>query len=57
MAIFKALNSEGATIILVTHEADIAAMANRVITFRDGEIIDDYRNAPINAAMEQEAMS
>jgi putative ABC transport system ATP-binding protein len=57
MGIFKALNREGATIILVTHEPDIAEMANRVITFRDGEIIDDYRNAPIWSGTEQEAMS
>ncbi|MBS7528622.1 ABC transporter ATP-binding protein [Fusibacter paucivorans] len=57
MAIFKALNQEGATIILVTHESDIAEMAHRVITFRDGEIIDDYRNAPISIEAEQEAMS
>jgi len=39
-----ALNSEqGVTIIVVTHEADIAAYADRVVTMRDGEIISDER--------------
>lgn len=44
MQVFKGLNGEGVTIILVTHESDIAAQANRVITFKDGQIISDYRN-------------
>ncbi len=44
MAIFKDLNQEGATIILVTHESDIAAQAKRVVTFKDGQIINDVRN-------------
>lgn len=39
MEIFKALNQEGNTIILVTHEEDIAAYANRIIRIKDGEII------------------
>lgn len=41
--IFKELNNEGNTIILVTHEADIAEHAKRVIMFKDGEIIKDSR--------------
>lgn len=44
MQVFKGLNREGVTLILVTHESDIAAQANRVITFKDGQIISDYRN-------------
>ncbi|MGB3367463.1 MAG: ABC transporter ATP-binding protein [Acidaminobacteraceae bacterium] len=43
MDIFKSLNEEGATIILVTHESDIADQANRIVTFRDGQIISDIR--------------
>lgn len=43
MEIFKSLNQEGATIILVTHESDIAAQAKRVVTFKDGQIIQDVR--------------
>lgn len=45
MAVFRALNDEGATIILVTHEVEIAAQAKRVVTFKDGRIIDDIRHA------------
>lgn len=42
MAIFRGLNQErGITIVLVTHEPDIAAWAQRVITFRDGVIVND----------------
>lgn len=43
MAIFQELHSQGVTILLVTHEADIAQHAERVITFRDGHIIRDER--------------
>ncbi len=42
MALFERLNRErGITIMLVTHESDIAAHANRIVTFRDGHIISD----------------
>ncbi|MDC0763730.1 ABC transporter ATP-binding protein [Brevibacillus sp. AG] len=43
MAIFQELHAHGVTILLVTHEADIAQHAERVITFRDGHIIRDER--------------
>ena len=43
MGIFGELNDRGITIIMVTHEHDIAAHAKRSITFRDGLIIDDSR--------------
>jgi iron complex transport system ATP-binding protein len=38
MAIFQQLNDDGATIIMVTHEPDIAQHTKRIITFRDGQI-------------------
>lgn len=41
MAIFQSLNDEGATIILVTHEPDIAQHTKRIVSFRDGRIIRD----------------
>ncbi|NLK72884.1 MAG: ABC transporter ATP-binding protein [Clostridiales bacterium] len=41
MSIFNKLNEEGTTVVLVTHELEIASMANRIIHFRDGEIVDD----------------
>ena len=41
MTIFQTLNDEGITIILVTHEAEIAQYAARRIAFRDGKVIED----------------
>jgi putative ABC transport system ATP-binding protein len=45
MGIFQKLNSHGITIIMVTHETDIAAFTGRQIIFRDGLIISDTLNA------------
>ena len=41
MDIFRDLNNQGRTIILVTHEPDIAALARRIICVRDGRIVQD----------------
>lgn len=41
MAIFQKLNDEGHTIIMITHEPDIAEHAKRIIHLRDGKIVDD----------------
>ena len=41
MAIFQKLNEEGHTIIMITHEKEIAEHAKRIITIRDGNIVDD----------------
>jgi len=50
MALLQNLNREGMTIVVVTHEPDVAAHAGRVLTFRDGRVIHDERNAePRNA--------
>lgn len=43
MEIFSLLNSQGRTILLVTHEPEIAVYARRVIHFRDGRIVQDER--------------
>ncbi len=44
MALFDELNSRGNTIILVTHEEDIAAHARRIVRLRDGKIREDGAN-------------
>ena len=43
MALFQELNDAGITLVLVTHEHDIALFAKRVMTFRDGLIVEDIR--------------
>lgn len=43
MAIFCQLNAQGRTVIMVTHEPDIAAYARRVISVRDGKIVSDEK--------------
>jgi putative ABC transport system ATP-binding protein len=45
MAVFKRLHDGGNTIVLVTHEAEIAAYAHRVIHIRDGQVEKDVRQA------------
>ena len=50
MAVFQKLNQEGMTIILVTHNTEIARFARRIMRFRDGLLIDTYENLePANA--------
>lgn len=44
MEIFHRLNNEGHTIIMITHEPDIAHYAKRIIFIRDGSIIEDRKN-------------
>ncbi len=51
LALLQKLNRErGITIVLVTHEHDIAACASRVVTFRDGRIVSDVSETPVDAA-------
>jgi len=41
MEIFQNLNNEGHTIVMITHEADIAEHAKRIIHIRDGRVVED----------------
>jgi len=46
MRLLAGLNAQGMTVVMVTHEADIAAWARRRIVFRDGRIVEDRVQAP-----------
>ena len=50
MALLQRLNRDGITVVLVTHEQDIAAFATRRLAFRDGTVQSDTRIAPASAA-------
>jgi putative ABC transport system ATP-binding protein len=49
MGLLQDLNRGGMTVVLVTHEHDIADFASRLITFRDGHVVDDRRAVPVDA--------
>jgi putative ABC transport system ATP-binding protein len=49
MQVFSRLNAEGRTVVLITHEADIAAYTKRVVHLRDGHVLSDNRKTPIGA--------
>jgi putative ABC transport system ATP-binding protein len=50
MALFQDLNRQGKTVVIVTHEMDIAQHCKRIVKFRDGKIVSDERVAnPIDA--------
>jgi putative ABC transport system ATP-binding protein len=51
MGLFERLHAAGNTIVLVTHEADIAAHAHRVITIRDGRVEKDATREPATVAL------
>jgi putative ABC transport system ATP-binding protein len=50
MAMLQQLGDDGITVVLVTHEADIAAHARRVIVLRDGLIVEDRQQEPVRVA-------
>jgi ABC-type lipoprotein export system ATPase subunit len=43
MGIFKSLHQKDRTLIIVTHEADIAALAKRLIQMKDGRVVQDKK--------------
>jgi putative ABC transport system ATP-binding protein len=52
MLMFSRLNAEGRTIVLITHEQEIAAYAKRTVRLRDGLVVDDRRSLPVEARAE-----
>ncbi len=48
MTLLEALNREGITIIMVTHEKEVAERAKRILTMRDGKILSDKRIKPVS---------
>jgi putative ABC transport system ATP-binding protein len=51
MALLQQLNRNGMTVVLVTHEHDIARFAGRIVSFRDGRVVEDHRvELPSDAA-------
>jgi putative ABC transport system ATP-binding protein len=56
MALLQQLNREGITVVVVTHERDIAAYADRIILFRDGLVVDDLVNEPRDASIDFAAL-
>lgn len=49
MALFQRLNRSGITIVLVTHEPDVARFAGRLLSFRDGHLVGDHPQTPEDA--------
>jgi putative ABC transport system ATP-binding protein len=55
MSIFQGLWKSGITVVLVTHEADVALFASRVVHMKDGQVLSDERQEPLMAKPEVEA--
>ncbi|HNX44541.1 MAG TPA: ABC transporter ATP-binding protein [Bacteroidales bacterium] len=53
MALLEKIHKDGNTIVLVTHEEDIARHAHRIIRLMDGQIADDYLNAEIYSSLKK----
>ena len=54
MEILRSLHEEGRTVILITHDNEIAAQAKRVIKIIDGKIVQDSENSSFTAGSEKE---
>ena len=56
MGVFQALNAAGITIVMVTHELDIASYCKRIIIMRDGQILSDEPNLKQHLATDESAL-
>ena len=54
MALFQDLGRSGITVVLVTHEPDIAAFAGRVVVVKDGRVVSDRGQVPVKAVVPPE---
>ena len=50
MGLFQALNDSGITVVMVTHELDIARYCRRIVIMRDGRVLEDRANPTPNRA-------
>jgi putative ABC transport system ATP-binding protein len=50
MAVFARLNAQGRTVVLITHEGEVASYARRIVRLRDGRIVSDERRSPAGVA-------
>jgi len=48
LCIFSRLNAEGRTVVLITHEPDVAEQCKRVVRLSDGEIVEDHRSVAVH---------
>ncbi|OGE09894.1 macrolide ABC transporter ATP-binding protein [Candidatus Curtissbacteria bacterium RIFCSPLOWO2_01_FULL_42_26] len=53
MKLFTRLNSEGRTVVMITHEMDVARFASRIIRIHDGKIIEDKKNKSVRSFNEK----
>jgi putative ABC transport system ATP-binding protein len=55
MSVFAGLHDQGRTVVMITHEEDVAAYATRIVRLRDGVIVGDHQQIPVRARDEHQA--